>query len=98
MNVRYKSYLRACVGIGNLYGITLGYWICARGAEAAPIESTTMFMFVFIGNAVTITILQRALLSEDKERVANDAENTQGPTSNPHDCKRRYQAPTAMGG
>ena len=64
MNVRYKAYLRACVGIGNLYGITLGYWICARGAEAAPIESTTMFMFVLIGNAVTMVILQRALWPE----------------------------------
>ncbi len=61
MNVRYKAYLRACVGIGNLYGITLGYRICVRGAEAAPLESTTMFMFVLIGNAVTIAILGKAL-------------------------------------
>ncbi len=61
MNVRYKAYLRACVGIENLYGIVLGYWICARGAEAAPLESTTMFMFVLVGNAVTMAILQRAL-------------------------------------
>ena len=65
MNVRYKSYLRACVGIGNLYGITLGYWICARGAEAAPLESMTMFMFVLVGNAVTMAILGKALWPED---------------------------------
>ncbi len=64
MNVRYKAYLRACVGIGNLYGITLGYWICARGAEAAPIESTTMFMFVLIGTAVTMAMLSKALWPE----------------------------------
>ena len=61
MNVRYKAYLRACVGIGNLYGITLGCWICARGAEAEPIESTTMFMFVIIGNAITMGLLQWTL-------------------------------------
>ncbi len=61
MPIRYKAYLRACVGIGNLYGVTLGYWICARGAEAEPIESTTTFMFVLIGNAVTMAMLQRAL-------------------------------------
>ncbi len=65
MNVRYKAYLRACVGVGNLYGITLGYWICARGAEAAPLEATTMFMFVLIGNAVTMAILGKALWPED---------------------------------
>ena len=64
MDARYKAYLRACVGIGNLYGITLGYWICARGAEAAPIESTTMFMFVLIGNAVTMAVLSKALWPE----------------------------------
>ncbi len=61
MNVRYKAYLRACVDIGTLYGVALGYWVCARGAEAAPLELTTMFMFVLIGNAVTMAILQRAL-------------------------------------
>ena len=68
MNVCYKAYLRACVGIGNLYGITLGYWICARGAEATPIESTTMFMFVLIGNAVTMAILGKALWPERGEQ------------------------------
>ena len=47
-----------------MYGITLGYWICGRGAEAAPIESTTMFMFVLIGNAVTMAILGKALWPE----------------------------------
>ena len=67
MNARYKSYLRACVGIGNLYGLVLGYWICARGAEAAPLESTTMFMFVLIGNAVTMAILGKALWPEGGE-------------------------------
>ena len=61
MNVRYKAYLRAWVGCGNLYGLTLGYWICARGAEAAPLESTAMFMFVLIGNAVTMAILSKEL-------------------------------------
>ncbi len=65
MNVRYKSYLRACVGCGNQYGITLGDWICSRGAEAAPIESTTMFMFVLIGNDITMAILGKALWPEN---------------------------------
>ena len=64
MDKRYKAYRRACVGCGNLYGLTLGYWICARGAEAAPIESTTMFMFVLIGNAVTMAMLGKALWPE----------------------------------
>ncbi len=64
MDKRYKSYLSACVGIGNLYGLVLGYWICARGAEAAPIESTTMFMFVLNGNAVTMAVLGKALWPE----------------------------------
>ncbi len=68
MGNRYKAYLRVCVGVGNLYGITLGYWICARGAEAVPIESTTMFMFVLIGNAVTMAVLGKALWPEGKEQ------------------------------
>ncbi len=66
MDKRFIAYLRACVGIGNLYRVILGYWICARGAEAAPLESTTMFMFVLIGNAVTMAILQRALWPKEK--------------------------------
>ena len=61
MNARYKAYLRACVGIGNCYGIVLGYWICARGGIALPLESTTMFMFVLIGNVLTVVGLRRAL-------------------------------------
>ena len=64
MHKRYIAYLRACVGIGNLYGVVLGYWICARGAEAVPLESTTMFMFVLIGNAITMAVLSKALWPE----------------------------------
>ena len=67
MKVRYKAYLRACVGCGNLYGITLGDWIWSRGAEAAPIESTTMFSFVLIGNDITMAILGKALWPEGGE-------------------------------
>ncbi len=67
MDVRFKSYLRACVGVGNLYGLVLGYWICARGVEAAPLESTTMFMFVLIGNAVTMAILGKTLWPEGEK-------------------------------
>ncbi len=67
MDVRFNSYLCACVAIGNLYGITLSYWICARGSEAVPIEATTMFLFVLIGNAVTKAIFGRALWPEGGE-------------------------------
>ena len=72
--LRFRGQLRSAVqslgstsGIGNLYGITLGYWIWAKGAEAAPVESTTMFMFVPIGNAVTTAILGKALWPEGGE-------------------------------
>ena len=54
----------AMMYIRNLYGLALVYLISARGAEAAPLESTTMFMFVLIGNAVTMAVLQRALWPE----------------------------------
>ena len=62
-----KAHCRACISTGNLYGLVLGYWICARGAEAAPLESTTMFMFVLIGNAVTMAILGKALWPEGEK-------------------------------
>ena len=60
MNALYKIYLRACVGAGNLYGLVLGYWICARGAEAAPIESTVMFVLILWSRPCRFDKLERS--------------------------------------
>ena len=43
MDKRYIAYLRACVGIRNLYGIVLSYWICQRGAEAVPGQGRVIY-------------------------------------------------------
>ena len=61
------AYLRASVGRANQYGISLGYWICSRGGDAAPLESTTIFMFVLIANALTMAGVGEALWPEGRK-------------------------------